>query len=153
VDHEATDVSAGDLRRRPVRRRGAGGVLAGQPGVGLPQRRHDGLVIGIDGMDPVLSGEMMKEGQLPNLAKLRDAAGFSPLARVARRRAPSPGANFINAPGRAATAFFASSTRHRTQCRPSTPPPRRCPARAAGRWANTNPPGLLAFNHKPAPPC
>src|SRR5262249_57751666 len=36
------------------------------------------IVIGIDGMDPVLSERMMKEGKLPNLAKLRDAGGFSP---------------------------------------------------------------------------
>ena len=40
------------------------------------------IVIGIDGMDPRLSEAMMKEGQLPNLAKLRAAGGFSPLAML-----------------------------------------------------------------------
>ena len=35
------------------------------------------IVIGIDGMDPVLSASMMKQGLLPNLARLSATGGFS----------------------------------------------------------------------------
>ncbi|HSQ54171.1 MAG TPA: twin-arginine translocation signal domain-containing protein, partial [Gemmata sp.] len=37
------------------------------------------IIIGIDGMDPRLSESMMREGLLPNLAKMRAAGGFSSL--------------------------------------------------------------------------
>ena len=57
------------------------------------------IVIGIDGMDPVLSESMMKEGLLPNLAKLRASGGFSPLGTSIPPQSPVAWANFINGAG------------------------------------------------------
>src|SRR5262245_28885766 len=46
------------------------------------------IVIGIDGMDPRLSESMMREGQLPNLAKMRAGGGFSPLGTSTPPQSP-----------------------------------------------------------------
>src|SRR5581483_1421758 len=54
------------------------------------------IVIGIDGMDPRLSEAMMRDGQLPNLAKLRATGGFSPLGTSTPPQSPVAWANFIN---------------------------------------------------------
>src|SRR5947209_3799328 len=54
------------------------------------------IVIGIDGMDPVLSEAMMKNGQLPNLNKLRAGGGFSKLGTSIPPQSPVAWANFIN---------------------------------------------------------
>jgi len=37
------------------------------------------IVIGIDGMDPVVVQEMMQRGQLPPFSRLAETGGFSPL--------------------------------------------------------------------------
>ena len=37
------------------------------------------IIVGFDGMDPVLASRFMDEGKLPNLAKLRDHGTFRPL--------------------------------------------------------------------------
>ena len=37
------------------------------------------IIVGFDGMDPVLADRFMAEGRLPNLAKLRDQGTFRPL--------------------------------------------------------------------------
>src|SRR6476659_3887742 len=35
------------------------------------------IVIGLDGFDPVIAEKLLKEGELPNLAKLRAQGGYS----------------------------------------------------------------------------
>ena len=37
------------------------------------------IIMGIDGMDPVMLQELMDEGRTPNLARLRSLGGFIPL--------------------------------------------------------------------------
>ncbi|MCH7812644.1 MAG: alkaline phosphatase family protein [Planctomycetes bacterium] len=46
------------------------------------------IVLGFDGMDPKLVTEMMDAGQLPALAKLRDAGGFRPLGTSTPPQSP-----------------------------------------------------------------
>src|SRR5262245_25556548 len=57
------------------------------------------IVIGIDGMDPVLCAGMLKEGLLPNLDRLRAAGGFSELSTSIPPQSPVAWANFINGAG------------------------------------------------------
>ncbi len=53
------------------------------------------IVIGMDGMDPRLCDRLMNEGQLPNLARLRDAGGFKPLGTSIPPQSPVAWSNFI----------------------------------------------------------
>jgi predicted AlkP superfamily phosphohydrolase/phosphomutase len=77
------------------------------------------IVIGIDGMDPVLSESMMKEGLLPNLAKLRASGGFSPLGTSIPPQSPVAWANFINGAGPGSHGIFDFIHRHpHEQCSP-----------------------------------
>jgi predicted AlkP superfamily phosphohydrolase/phosphomutase len=64
------------------------------------------IVIGIDGMDPVLSERMMIEGQLPNLARLRAAGGFRHLGTSIPPQSPVAWANFINGAGPGSHGIF-----------------------------------------------
>ena len=85
-----TEPAAGKPNRRTFLKRSALAV-AGVAGVGaggywLGSRRRVSraggrkvIVIGIDGMDPRLCQSMLAAGQLPHLARLRDAGGFSSL--------------------------------------------------------------------------
>jgi predicted AlkP superfamily phosphohydrolase/phosphomutase len=70
------------------------------------------IVIGVDGMDPRLSEEMMRDGQLPNLAKLRAAGGFSPLGTSIPPQSPVAWANFINGAGPGSHGIFDFIHRH-----------------------------------------
>src|SRR5205085_9399918 len=77
------------------------------------------IVIGIDGMDPRLSEAMMREGQLPNLAKLRAAGGFSGLGTSIPPQSPVAWANFINGAGPGSHGIFDFIHRHaHEQCAP-----------------------------------
>src|SRR5262245_46844798 len=77
------------------------------------------IVIGIDGMDPRLAEEMMREGQLPNLAKLRASGGFSPLGTSIPPQSPVAWANFINGAGPGSHGIFDFIHRHlHQQCAP-----------------------------------
>src|SRR5262245_65563774 len=79
------------LNRRTFLKRSAIAAAAGAAGVGAASYFLGGkgrvsraagkkvIVIGIDGMDPRLCETMMSQGELPNLAKLRQVGGFSPL--------------------------------------------------------------------------
>jgi predicted AlkP superfamily phosphohydrolase/phosphomutase len=64
------------------------------------------IVIGIDGMDPRLSESMMREGQLPNLAKMRATGGFTPLGTSIPPQSPVAWANFINGAGPGSHGIF-----------------------------------------------
>ena len=70
------------------------------------------IIIGIDGMDPVLCESMMNEGQLPNLTKLRAAGGFSPLGTSIPPQSPVAWANFINGAGPGSHGIFDFVHRH-----------------------------------------
>jgi predicted AlkP superfamily phosphohydrolase/phosphomutase len=70
------------------------------------------IVIGIDGMDPVLAETMMKAGDLPRLARLRAAGGFSPLGTSIPPQSPVAWANFINGAGPGSHGIFDFIHRH-----------------------------------------
>jgi predicted AlkP superfamily phosphohydrolase/phosphomutase len=70
------------------------------------------IVIGIDGMDPVLSKSMMDDGELPNLAKLRAAGGFSPLGTSCPPQSPVAWASFINGADPGSHGIFDFIQRH-----------------------------------------
>jgi predicted AlkP superfamily phosphohydrolase/phosphomutase len=77
------------------------------------------IVIGIDGMDPRLSESMMRDGLLPNLARMRAAGGFSPLGTSTPPQSPVAWANFINGAGPGSHGIFDFIHRHpEQQCAP-----------------------------------
>jgi predicted AlkP superfamily phosphohydrolase/phosphomutase len=76
------------------------------------------IVIGIDGMDPVLCERMMNERDargrplLPNLARLRETGGFSRLGTSIPPQSPVAWANFINGAGPGSHGIFDFIHRH-----------------------------------------
>ncbi len=137
----------------------AGAAAVGAGGYWLGSRRRVArsagtmvIVIGIDGMDPVLSESMMKEGKLPNLAKLRDAGGFSPLGTSCPPQSPVAWANFINGAGPGSHGIFDFIHRHpEHQCRPFYSAAETVPGQ--GGWEigeHKIPLDFWPFNHKPA---
>ena len=77
------------------------------------------IVLGIDGMDPRLSESMMRDGELPNLAKIRAAGGFSDLGTSIPPQSPVAWANFINGAGPGSHGIFDFIHRHpHDQCKP-----------------------------------
>ena len=57
------------------------------------------IVIGFDGMDPVLTEQMMDAGQLPALDALRKKNGYRRLGTSNPPQSPVAWANFINGAG------------------------------------------------------
>ena len=53
------------------------------------------LVLGFDGMDPNIVGDLMKEGRLPNFHRLREMGSFSRLESSIPPQSPVAWANFI----------------------------------------------------------
>ncbi len=53
------------------------------------------IVLGFDGMDPELTGKMIAEGKLPNLAKLAHSGGFQRLGTSVPPQSPVAWSNFI----------------------------------------------------------
>lgn len=77
------------------------------------------IVIGIDGMDPVLSDQMMKAGGLRNFAKLANGGGFKVLGTSIPPQSPVAWANFINGAGPGSHGIFDFIHRHpEKQCAP-----------------------------------
>lgn len=109
------------------------------------------IVIGIDGMDPVLSERMMKEGQLPHLARLRDSGGFRPLGTSIPPQSPVAWANFINGSGPGSHGIFDFIHRHpHEQCKPFYSAAETVPGE--GGWETGDyklPLDFWPFNHKP----
>jgi len=64
------------------------------------------IVIGIDGMDPVLSQKMMRTGRLPNFAALAESGGFRTLGTSTPPQSPVAWANFINGAGPGSHGIF-----------------------------------------------
>jgi len=107
--------SKGTNRRRFIKGAaiaGAGAAILGA-GVHLGRARRASraagkkvIVIGVDGMDPRLSEQMMKNGLLPNLARMRGAGGFAPLGTSVPPQSPVAWANFINGAGPGSHGIF-----------------------------------------------
>ncbi len=77
------------------------------------------IVIGIDGMDPGLSEKMMREGRLPNFARLAEAGGYRVLGTSIPPQSPVAWANFINGAGPGSHGIFDFIHRHpEQQCVP-----------------------------------
>jgi predicted AlkP superfamily phosphohydrolase/phosphomutase len=112
------------LKRTALGAAAATAVVGGSYWIGSKARvsRSSGkkvIVIGIDGMDPRLSARMMNDGLLPNLAKLRDAGGFSELGTSIPPQSPVAWANFINGAGPGSHGIFDFIHRHpHEQCAP-----------------------------------
>lgn len=98
---------------------GAGGYWLGTLGRVSRSVGKKVIVIGIDGMDPVLTEIMMKEGLLPNLLKMSAAGGFSRLGTSIPPQSPVAWANFINGAGPGSHGIFDFIHRHpHQQCAP-----------------------------------
>src|SRR6516162_538121 len=105
-------------RRTFLKRAALGGVAAAAVGAGgywLGGRKRASrsagkkvMVIGIDGMDPRLSANMMRQGQLPTLQKL----AFSKLGTSIPPQSPVAWANFINGAGPGSHGIFDFIHRH-----------------------------------------
>ena len=77
------------------------------------------IVLGIDGMDPRLCRRMMKDGRLPNMARLSSKGSFSDLATSMPPQSPVAWANFINGNGPGSHGIFDFIHRHpEEQCMP-----------------------------------
>ncbi len=131
---------------------------AGAAGYWLGSRRRvsraagkNVIVIGIDGMDPVLSESMMKQGLLPNLARLSASGGFSRLGTSIPPQSPVAWANFINGAGPGSHGIFDFIHRHpHQQCSPFYSAAETIPG--AGGWELGEHKLQLdfwPFNHKP----
>ena len=64
------------------------------------------IVIGFDGMDPILSGKMMDAGKLPNLNKFRKLGGYRILGTSTPPQTPVAWSNFINGAGPGSHGIF-----------------------------------------------
>jgi predicted AlkP superfamily phosphohydrolase/phosphomutase len=100
----------------------AGGLYA-NPAYGSRRKVSGGgkrvIVIGIDGMDPRLSQQLMDAGKLPNLDKLRRQGGYSVLGTSIPPQSPVAWANFINGAGPGSHGIFDFIHRHpERQCAP-----------------------------------
>lgn len=74
--------------------------------------RRKVIVIGIDGMDPSLSEQMMEEGKLPNFRKLKTGGGYRRLGTSNPPQSPVAWANFINGAGPGSHGIFDFIHRH-----------------------------------------
>lgn len=96
-----------------VRRRVMAGAVVGIVGLCLVASscasRAGGrkvVVIGFDGMDPRRCERLMKEGRMPNLARMRDAGGFRPLGTSIPPQSPVAWSNFITGAGPGVHGIF-----------------------------------------------
>jgi predicted AlkP superfamily phosphohydrolase/phosphomutase len=64
------------------------------------------IVIGFDGMDPMLAGRMMADGRLPNLERLRRQGGYRVLGTSVPPQSPVAWASFINGAGPGSHGIF-----------------------------------------------
>ena len=64
------------------------------------------VIIGLDGMDPLLSEKMMKQGKLPNLARLAELGGYKRLGTSIPPQSPVAWASFINGAGPGSHGIF-----------------------------------------------
>ena len=106
-------------------------------------------------MDPRLSRDH-DEGRASfrNLARLRDAGGFSPLGTSIPPQSPVAWANFINGAGPGSHGIFDFIHRHpHQQCKPFYSAAEICPARRLGSGRTSAPARLLAVQPQAAATC
>jgi predicted AlkP superfamily phosphohydrolase/phosphomutase len=118
------------------------------------------IIIGIDGMDPRLTEFMMNatdergRPQLPNLVRLREQGGFSPLGTSIPPQSPVAWANFINGAGPGSHGIF--DFIHRDpyqQCKPVNSLSEIAPGEGAWEVGDYRLPlDFWPFNHKPPAP-
>ncbi len=133
---------------------GAGGYWLGSRGRVSRAAGKKVIVIGIDGMDPVLSERMLNAGELPHLAKLRAAGGFSPLGTSIPPQSPVAWANFINGAGPGSHGIFDFIHRHpHQQCQAFSSVAEISPGQGAWEVGDHRLPlDFWPFNHKPPAP-
>ncbi|MHC4187280.1 MAG: alkaline phosphatase family protein, partial [Planctomycetota bacterium] len=64
------------------------------------------IIIGIDGMDPILSERLMSEGKLSTFSKLAESGGYRRLGTSTPPQSPVAWANFINGAGPGSHGIF-----------------------------------------------
>jgi len=99
----------------------AAGLNAGSAyaGKGKGRTGKKVIIIGLDGMDPILSQRMMRAGRLPAFASLAEAGGFRTLGTSIPPQSPVAWANFINGAGPGSHGIFDFIHRHpENQCLP-----------------------------------
>lgn len=82
---------------------------AGCRSAGRKTTTHGGrkiIVLGFDGMDPLLCEQMMLQGRLPNLDRLRREGGYRRLGTSTPPQSPVAWANFINGAGPGTHGIF-----------------------------------------------
>ena len=89
-----------------------GGLLAGRRPARSRSLGKKVIVIGIDGMDPRLCGDMMKQGSCRTSPRLSAAGGFSTLGTSTPPQSPVAWANFINGAGPGSHGIFDFIHRH-----------------------------------------
>jgi predicted AlkP superfamily phosphohydrolase/phosphomutase len=158
-----TDASGSKIPRRTILKGAAAAAAVGAAGLGVGNYWLGGgsrvsrslgkkvIVIGVDGMDPRLSGEMMDAGLLPNLAKLRATGGFSDLGTSVPPQSPVAWANFINGAGPGDHGIFDFIHRHpEDQCAPFYSAAETVPGHGAWEVGDHRIPlEFWPFNHKP----
>ena len=85
-------------RREMLKVMGGVTVAAGLGGLGKGWAKKPSpkvMVLGIDGMDPSLLKQYIKQGKMPNAGKLVEMGGFSPLTTSIPPQSPVAWANFI----------------------------------------------------------
>ncbi len=83
------------------------------------------FVLGVDGMDPVITQRLMGEGRLPNLARLAAAGGFQPLGTVNPPQSPVAWSSFVTGldpGGHGIFDFVHRDPAHYTPISSATPP-------------------------------
>jgi len=93
----AAALAATGIRPRPARAQAQKRSSAGGKKV---------IVIGFDGMDPLLCVRLMEQGKLPNLNALRKGGGFRRLGTSIPPQSPVAWANFINGAGPGSHGIF-----------------------------------------------
>jgi predicted AlkP superfamily phosphohydrolase/phosphomutase len=156
-----TEPARKPLNRRAWLKRSAAAAAVGAAGAGglwLGRHRRVSksvgkkvIVIGIDGMDPVLSENMMKAGRLPNLQRLRDEGGFSRLASSIPPQSPVAWANFINGAGPGSHGIFDFVHRHPQEpCKPFYSAAETLPGKGGWEVGDYRVPlDFWPFNHTP----
>jgi predicted AlkP superfamily phosphohydrolase/phosphomutase len=77
----------------------AGSGCADDPPISRPTMKRGLIVLGIDGLDPVLSRQYMREGRMPNLARLAERGRFVPLGTSNPPQSPVAWSTFITGQG------------------------------------------------------
>jgi predicted AlkP superfamily phosphohydrolase/phosphomutase len=94
---------------------------------GTAQPTQEGLfILGVDGMDPVISQRMISEGKLPNLEKLQVNGDFRPLATSTPPQSPVAWSTFVTGMDPGGHGLFDFIHRDPTTYLPissATPPP------------------------------